>query len=148
LRSCMSSRVRDGFDGVFFEMDREGVAKLVRAATGLVKRGCEGAGVVATGFGGASALVGSAGTVIGVMYGADCADVLTSGGSEYGGSEPMFGLTGVRKGDLKGFFSVFVASFSLRRFACGVDILRCAAASGVICSQARREEAWWGERIC
>jgi hypothetical protein len=34
----------------------------------------------------------------------------------------MLGFNGVRKGDLNGFWSVFVASFSRRRFACGVDI--------------------------
>lgn len=124
--------MRDGFDGVFFVAGREGVENLVCAVTGLVKRGCEGAGVVTTAFGGAGALVGVAGTMLGVAYGADCADVLTSGGSEDGGSEPMFGLSGVRKGDLNGFFKVFVASFSLRRLACGVDILGCAAALGVM----------------
>lgn len=123
----MSSRVRDGFDRVFFGAGREGVDKLVRAAIGLVKQGCEGAGVIATDFGGAAALAGVAGAVLGVTYGTNCADVLTSGGSE-----PMFGLSGVRKGDLNGFFNVFVASFSLRRLTCGVDILGCAAALGVI----------------
>jgi hypothetical protein len=128
----MSSRVRDGFDRVFFGAGREGVDKLVRAAIGLVKQGCEGAGVIATDFGGAAALAGVAGAVLGVTYGTNCADVLTSGGSEDGGSEPMFGLSGVRKGDLNGFFNVFVASFSLRRLTCGVDILGCAAALGVI----------------
>jgi hypothetical protein len=124
--------VRDGFDGVFFGADREGVAKLVRAVSGLVKRGCGGAGVIATAFGGTGALVWISGTVSGVRYGAERAGVLTSGGSEDGGSEPMLGLSGVRKGDLNGFFSVFVASFSLRRLACGVDMLVCAAALGVM----------------
>lgn len=63
-----------------------------------------------------------------VVYGTDCIGVVASGGSEKGGSEPMLGLSGVRKGDLNGFFKVFVASFTLRRLACGVDILACAAA--------------------
>jgi len=45
-----------------------------------------------------------------------------SGGSEDGGSEPMLGFSGVRKGDLNGLCSVLAASFSRRRFACGVDI--------------------------
>lgn len=45
-----------------------------------------------------------------------------SGGSEDGGSEPMLGFSGVRKGDLNGLCSVLVASFSRRRLACGVDI--------------------------
>ena len=40
----------------------------------------------------------------------------------------MLGRSGVRKGDLNGFLSVFVASFSLRRLACGVDIVTHAAA--------------------
>lgn len=124
--------MRDGFDGVFFGAGREGVDKLVRAANGLLKRGCDGAGVTATAFGDAGALVGVSRTVLGVTYGTECTDVLTSGGSEDGGSEPMLGLSGVRKGDLNGFFSVFVASFSLRRLACGVDILACAAALVVI----------------
>ena len=70
------------------------------------------------------------GVVTGAVYEVDCAGVLTSGGSEEGGSEPMLGRSGVRKGDLNGFLSVFVASFSRRRLACGVDILTCAAALG------------------
>lgn len=45
-----------------------------------------------------------------------------SGGSEDGRSSPMLGFNGVRKGDLKGFWRVFAASFNRRRFACGVDI--------------------------
>lgn len=49
--------------------------------------------------------------------------VFSSGGSEEGGSSPMLGFNGVRKGDLNGFWSVLVASFSRRRLACGVDIL-------------------------
>ena len=34
----------------------------------------------------------------------------------------MLGFKGVRNGDLNGFWSVLVASFSRRRFACGVRI--------------------------
>jgi len=34
----------------------------------------------------------------------------------------MLGFSGVRKGDLNGLCSVLAASFSRRRFACGVDI--------------------------
>jgi hypothetical protein len=64
----------------------------------------------------------------GILFRIDRAGVLTSGGSEEGGSEPMLGRSGVRKGDLNGFLSVFVASFSRRRLACGVDILVCAVA--------------------
>ncbi len=66
------------------------------------------------------------------MYAIDCPGVLTSGGSDEGGSEPMFGLSGVRKGDLNGFLKVLEASFSLRRLACGVDILACTAALGSV----------------
>jgi hypothetical protein len=65
--------VRDGFDRVFFGAGREGVDKLVRAAIGLVKQGCEGAGVIATDFGGAAALAGVAGAALGVTYGTNCA---------------------------------------------------------------------------
>jgi hypothetical protein len=50
------------------------------------------------------------------------AGVCSSGGSEDGGSSPMLGFKGVRNGDLNGFWSVLVASFSRRRFACGVAI--------------------------
>jgi hypothetical protein len=42
----------------------------------------------------------------------------------------MLGLSGVRKGDLNGFCSVLVASFSRRRFACGVDIFAAGSALG------------------
>jgi len=47
----------------------------------------------------------------------------------------MLGLNGVRKGDLNGFFNVLVASFSLRRLACGVDIPECTAALSVVCAR-------------
>lgn len=49
-------------------------------------------------------------------------DDSVSGGSENGGSSPMLGFDSVRKGDLNGFCNVFAASFSRRRFACGVDM--------------------------
>lgn len=86
--------------------------------------------------------------MLGIAYDAGCADMLTSGGSEDGGSEPMLGLSGVRKGDLNGFFKVFAASFSLRRLACGVDMLDGAAALGVIRSQVRKKGPRQGERVC
>lgn len=50
------------------------------------------------------------------------AGMLTSGGSEDGGSEPKPCFSGVRNGDLKGLWSVLVASLRRRRLACGVDI--------------------------
>jgi hypothetical protein len=51
----------------------------------------------------------------------------------------MLGFNGVRNGDLNGFWSVFVASFSRRRFACGVDIFAvvCAFGTKVVSSM------WW-----
>lgn len=128
----MSSRVRDGFDGVFFGACLEGESRLDRAAIGLGKHGCEGADIAAV----AIVLTGTLESVLsamgGVVYEVEVAGVLTSGGSEDGGSEPMLGLSGVRKGDLNGFFNVFVASFSLRRLACGVDILARTAAFSVM----------------
>jgi hypothetical protein len=45
----------------------------------------------------------------------------------------MPGRNGVRNGDLNGLLSVFVASFSRRRFACGVDIFAHTAA--LVCSR-------------
>lgn len=43
-------------------------------------------------------------------------------GFEDDGSEPVVGFEGVRNGDLNGLCSVFVASFSRRRLASGVDM--------------------------
>lgn len=75
--------------------------------------------------------------------------VLCSGGSDDGGSEPTLGLSGVRKGDLNGFFNVLVASFSLRRLACGVDIPKCTAALRVVCARIYvREKAFCGGFRC
>lgn len=130
----MSSRVRDGFGGVFFEADREAAEPLDREASGLMKHGREGAGVAAAAaaFGYAGASAAASGVVGGVVCEIDRTGVLISGGSEEGGSEPILGLSGVRKGDLNGFFKVFVALFSLRRLAPGVDILNCRAALGVV----------------
>ena len=118
--------MRDGFDGVFFGGDRE--VKLDRDASGLTKRGWAGADAAGSTFGRAAV----PGVVSGDAYKVDRAGVLTSGGSE-----PMLGRSGVRKGDLNGFLSVLVASFSLRRLACGVDILICAAALGDCSVQVR-----------
>ena len=56
--------------------------------------------------------------------------VFISDGSDDGGSEPGLGFNGVRNGDLNGLWSVFAASFSLRRLACGVDILAAIQALG------------------
>lgn len=141
----MSSRARDGFDSVFFGACCEGFFKLVRVANGLAHCACEGTGVVAAVLIGAGALAGVAGVVSGVAYEVKHAAVLISGGSDEGGSEPMLGLSDVRKGDLNGFFRVFVASFSLRRLACGVDILAFAAALKMVWSQLRRNEEQQGD---
>ena len=137
----MISRASEGFEGVFFETVREGVEKFGRDASGFEARGLEGTGV---------ARVSSEGAVvaaccppllaycIGVVANVEVANeleaagagVCTSGGSEDGGSSPMLGFNGVRKGDLKGFLSVLAASFSRRRFACGVDIFAAGGALG------------------
>jgi hypothetical protein len=66
--------------------------------------------------------------------------VLTSGGSEEGGSEPNPGFNGVRNGDLNGLWSVFAASFSRRRFACGVDIFAGRVALAYF--------QWWYDSVC
>jgi hypothetical protein len=62
----------------------------------------------------------------GIAAGADVVfGVATSTGSDEGGSLEFWGVSrfnGVRKGDLKGLWSVFDASFSRRRFACGVSM--------------------------
>lgn len=115
--------MREGFDGVFFWVDREGVEILEREVSGLVKRGCEGPGVAVIAVGRAGTQGTVSGVLSGVVYEFDREGLMASGGSGDGGSESMLGRSGVRKGDLNGFLSVFVASFSLRRLACGVDIL-------------------------
>lgn len=69
---------------------------------------------------------------------------LVSGVSGPCGSESVVGLSGVRKGDLNGFFKVLVASFSLRRLACGVNILTRAAALSVV-KFSRTTEVCWSE---
>ena len=123
-------------DSDFFGEGREGIEVLGRGANGLMKRGCASAGVVATAaataFGCPCALRAAVGAVVECAYEADCAGVLISGGSEEGGSEPMLGLSGVRKGDLNGLLKVSEASFSLRRLACGVDIVTCRDALGAV----------------
>lgn len=50
---------------------------------------------------------------------------LTSSGSNEGRLDALglAGLSGVRKGDLNGLWSVLLASLRRRRFACGVDIV-------------------------
>jgi hypothetical protein len=136
----MISRANDGFEGVFFETVREGVEKLGRDASGFEARGLEGPGVAgvcseaAVAAGCCSPLLAGC---VGVVANVEVANelkaagtgVYTSGGSEDGGSSPMLGFSGVRKGDLNGFLSVLIASFSRRRFACGVDIF---AAGGAL----------------
>ena len=113
--------MRDALTGAFLAAVREGVAKLGREGRGFEARGSEGAGAEGC-LGGAKepspfVVACGEGASIGIaVY------VPISGGSEDGGSEPKPGLNGVRNGDLNGFCSVLVASFSRRRFACGVDM--------------------------
>jgi len=128
----MISRATEGFDDVFFDATRDGVDRFGRETRGFETRGVtlDVAGVLggcieaeqvaaccAPLSAGAVLLAGAI-----VVLGISSAGAWTSGGSEDGGSSPMLGFNGVRNGDLNGFWSVFVASFSRRRFACGVDI--------------------------
>ena len=150
----MISRASEGFEGVFFETVREGVEKFGRDASGFEARGLEGTGVARVSSEGAvvaaccppfpprrrgGGVTPARGAhCIGVVANVEVANereaagagVCTSGGSEDGGSSPMLGFNGVRKGDLKGFLSVLAASFSRRRFACGVDIFAAGGALG------------------
>jgi hypothetical protein len=113
--------VREALAGNFFVGAREGVAKLGREGSGFGARSLEGTGV-------AGCVVDVVECLVSVVEwkGAPCIDCETgvpaSGGSEEGGSVPMPGLTGVRNGDLNGFWSVLVASFSRRRLTFGVDM--------------------------
>lgn len=121
----MISRVRAGFAGGFFDIVFEGVNDAGRRCGGFTVRGLEvagvdvgcSAGVVAADACPCLAREGCAMETLG-----GTAIVPSSGGSEDGGSEPMLGFRGVRNGDLNGLLSVFAASFSRRRLACGVDI--------------------------
>lgn len=129
MRSCIISRAAEGLEGVLLDASRKGVAEFDRDtrvfgtldAAGL----CVGAtfpeaDVVAF----CSALFVERAELAPTELSPDLSFVhdSVSGGSEDGGSSPMLGFNGVRKGDLNGFCSVFAASFSRRRFACGVDI--------------------------
>ena len=136
--------MREGFEGVFFGATREGVEKFGRDTRGFEMRGLEATGVPGTWLETVvlvdccrslpletSSLVASS-----AAFGVIGAEAWTSGGSDDGGSSPMLGFNGVRKGDLNGFWSVFVASFNRRRFACGVDIFAAFGAlecSGITC---------------
>jgi hypothetical protein len=141
LRSSIISRAREGFEGIFFGKTREGVCKFGRDTSGFELRVLEGAGVAGGCLEGATvagccspSLASCTGKValpvIVVEFEAAGAGVCSSGGSEDGGSSPMLAFSGVRKGDLNGFLSVFVASFSRRRFAVGVDICAAVGALG------------------
>jgi hypothetical protein len=90
--------------GAFFVRPREGVERLGREGSGFEARGKRRAGADVAGEGlerttDASLFAGTRGGTI-------CEDVAIgvpiSGGSEDGGSEPMPGFKGVRKGDLNG----------------------------------------------
>lgn len=125
--------MRDGLDDVFLGGTREGVKRLVRDGS------CRGAAgrLAACAMGGLSAVDRREGDSLLLRLateGAKCAGVFTSvlgsAGSEEGGSEPIPGLNGVRKGDLNGLCSVLAASFSRRRLACGVDISACTETLG------------------
>lgn len=120
--------MRAGFDGAFFGMILEGVGGAGSVSASFAVRGLEVAGVDGGRLAGAGAAVECPFPVLKALASAalgTSAGVLISGGSEEGGSEPMLGLSGVRNGDLNGLLSVFAASFSRRRLACGVDIVRC-----------------------
>jgi hypothetical protein len=119
----MISRVRLGFEGVFFGSDRVGVGKFGRGIKGFATLATRGLGVP--------------GAVRGVVI-PDDAGVPNSGGSEDGGSELGGALRGVRKGDLNGLWSVLFASLRRRRLACGVDIPAAICTSGAF--------NWIGER--
>jgi hypothetical protein len=98
----MISRVRLG--DVFFGVGREGVVKVSR----------RGGTVSASKAGGVTT---QAGTGISSL-------IDRFGASEDGVSlDDARGFNGVRKGDLKGLWSVFLASFNRRRLACGVDMI-------------------------
>jgi hypothetical protein len=146
----MISRATEGLDGVFFGTTRDCVDRIgcetrdfeTRGTTldvAGVWGGCmEAAQVVARCASlSAAAVVLVAGVLVRGVF---SAEVCTSGGSEDGGSSPMLGFNGVRNGDLNGFWSVFVASFSRRRFACGVGIFAAVWAFGIDEQFLR----WWG----
>jgi hypothetical protein len=118
----MISRVRAGLVTVFFGVVRESAERLDREGIGLGTCALVGRGVV----GDCLRMVAACSLAALGCKEAACTDavsyVLRSGGSDEGGSEPNPGFNDVRNGDLNGLWSVFIASFSRRRFACGVDI--------------------------
>lgn len=97
----MISRVRLG--DVFLGLEREGVVKVSRRGVAVCPWGMEGVESEAT---------------VGVSMAVD-----RVGASEGALLDGACGFNGVRKGDLKGLWSVFEASFSRRRLACGVDMI-------------------------
>lgn len=128
MRSCIISRAAEGLESVLLDASREGVDEFGRDTSvfGTLDAGlCADAAfpegdVVAF----CSALLVECAelTQMEVSPSFSFVDDSASGGSEDGGSSPMLGFNGVRKGDLNGLCSVFAASFSRRRFACGVDM--------------------------
>lgn len=128
LRSCIISRAAEGLEGVLLAASREGV-EFGRGTRvfGALNAEClcadatfpEGDGVAFC-----PALFVECAELAQTESSSNIslADDSEDGGSEDGGSSPMLGFNGVRKGDLNGLCSVFAASFSRRRFACGVDM--------------------------
>lgn len=121
----MISRVMDGFDGIFFDSDRESAVESERDARVFDSRGSEGTGADGVCWTTADVEVGCSSLVIAMRFdlctGTDASFCIPEG-SKDGVPETVLGFNGVRKGDLNGFWSVFAASFSRRRLACGVDI--------------------------
>ena len=130
LRSCIISRAIEGLETVFLDASREGVEGAECDRGFFETFDVEGRGVDATVAECGVLMAGSLPLLaeavdVSLMVAAFNVSLVgpsISGGSEDGGSSPMPGFNGVRKGDLNGLWSVLVASFSRRRFACGVDI--------------------------
>ena len=138
----MISLVRAGFVGTFFSCILDGVKKLGRVGSGFEAGGRVGAGVVRDGAAeAAESLFVLFDCITATDFGVS-AGAWISGGSEDGGSEPKLGLKGVRNGDLNGLLRVFAASFSRRRFTCGVDICDCSRALGLSQRSMRLTAGW------
>lgn len=110
LRSCIISRATEGLETVFLDPSREGVDSFERDTGGFDTVNVEGPGFDATVaehvavMAGCSPLLMEAIGLARMVVGSDVLLVGTgiSGESEDGGSSPMLGFNGVRKGDLNG----------------------------------------------